>query len=362
MSTAYRPSVPWSNRVSVVEYNPHRQCLITPFLWETKVHVESREHTDAARWGWVNQAPTVPDVDTLTDEDSPLEIPVAWLLQGATDPEGDSLVGLQFTSLDFTGGVFTFNSLGGDTLIVDSTYDLSSVSVISYLPEAHYFGTLSQQFRVIDAQGQVSELVTFTLEVTSVNDPPSAFFFESLDEDTLHWSGGLINPSWTTSLDVEDTVRYTWHLNLRDTVVEVFTDTDTEAFVSLDPGFLNDPGAYVMWVEATDGTTITRTPLRIFEVEDPRITGLFMPSKGRLSVYPNPATTTIQVKIPKDAGSGACLRLLDVQGRELAVWNCTGEEQQKVNLPPGLTSGSYYLLLESRQLPSSRWTVPLYVR
>ena len=104
----------------------------------------------------INDAPAAnPDVAT-TPEDTPVSIPVL-----ANDIDID-------------------NTWAGATLIVSANPShgtavaVSSTGNIVFTPEQNYFGNDSFSYQIKDAQGALSNVVSVTIEVTPVNDPPIA--------------------------------------------------------------------------------------------------------------------------------------------------------------------------------------------
>ncbi|HAA11536.1 MAG TPA: hypothetical protein DCE41_07490 [Cytophagales bacterium] len=295
-----------------------------------------------------NQGPLVDDVDTLTQEDTPIDFPIGLFTSTANDPEGDLIDRIEFTSIP-RNGVWTFGDLFGDTLQEDSIYPLSEISVVSYLPKAHFWGDEELDFRLFDVNNNPSNSATFTLVVEEVNDPPGRFQIIELDDDTLRWSGQSFTVRWSESeeVDLGDTIRYTWFVNLRDSLVQVVAGTNEGVSINLDASFLDDPDVFLMWVEASDGEDITRSANKIFKVINPAITGLDEFNDSNLLVYPNPAVRQVRIEIPHDLIAEPTLQLFNPSGQVVGTWIPAhdGVKMMDLTLPNALASGWYTLKL-----------------
>jgi hypothetical protein len=114
----------------------------------------------------VNDAPVGVDDSYTIDEDTSLNLPAPGLLSNDYDVDGDSI------SLDF----LTYPQHGW--------FVLGSTGYFNYNPFDDWYGTDSFTYRVYDGMAY-SGVVTVTITVTSVNDPPVAVDdYIDIDEDT----------------------------------------------------------------------------------------------------------------------------------------------------------------------------------
>jgi large repetitive protein len=120
-----------------------------------------------------NPAPTASNDNAITNEDTPVAIPV---LANDTDPDGDPLTVTNATALNGTVAI----GPGG---------------VLTYTPNANYFGTDTITYRISDGNGG-SSTATVTVTVNPVNDPPVAVNdIATTNEDTPVVIGVLANDS-----------------------------------------------------------------------------------------------------------------------------------------------------------------------
>ncbi|MDA2895523.1 cadherin-like domain-containing protein, partial [Mycolicibacterium sp. BiH015] len=108
----------------------------------------------------VNAVPVaVNDTKTLS-EDTPRTFTVADLLWNDTDPDKPG------------GDVLSFHSVSA---AVNGTVTLNTDGTITFTPTTNYNGTASFTYKVKDTAGAISaNSATVTLNVTPVNDPPTA--------------------------------------------------------------------------------------------------------------------------------------------------------------------------------------------
>ncbi|MEL6537935.1 MAG: Ig-like domain-containing protein [Bacteroidota bacterium] len=306
-----------------------------------------------------NQGPVAVDIDTVIQEDTPIDFPIDLFTESATDPEGDDIDRIVFTDIP-QNGVWTFGDLFGDTLQENLVYTLSDISLISYLPKAHFWGDEEIDFQLIDIEGNSSNTATFKLVVEEVNDPPGRFQIIDLDDDTLRWSGQVFTVRWNEAeeVDVGDTITYTWFVNLRDTLIEVEAKENLAINVALDQVFLEDADVFLMWVEASDGEDISRSPNKIFKVVNPAVTGLVDHFVSNLQVYPNPAVRHVRVEKPADLFSSPTLRLYNSLGQLVGTWVPAYDmsDSMDLTLPNLITSGWYTLELSGINANGSMMT------
>ena len=105
----------------------------------------------------VNDPPTGTNDGYSTDEDTTLTVPAPGLLANDHDVDGDTLV-LQFPTSPLHAASFTISADGS----------------FSYTPAANYHGPDSFTYRVSDGHGGLSDPVTVSITVNSVNDAPTA--------------------------------------------------------------------------------------------------------------------------------------------------------------------------------------------
>ncbi|MFX0054309.1 MAG: Ig-like domain-containing protein, partial [Candidatus Hermodarchaeota archaeon] len=114
----------------------------------------------------VNDAPVGVDDSYTIDEDTSLVLPAPGVLANDYDVDGDAI------SLDF------------QTYPQHGTWAIGSNGFFNYYPPANWYGTDSFTYRVYDGT-EYSEVVTVTIIVNPVNDPPVAVDdYVVTDEDT----------------------------------------------------------------------------------------------------------------------------------------------------------------------------------
>ncbi len=124
-----------------------------------------------------NDAPTANDDTYATLEDTPLTVAAPGVLGNDDDVEGDPLTAVLQTGP--TNGMVTLNLDGSFT----------------YTPTANYNGPDS--FTYLASDGALSDTATVSIDVTSVNDPPSvnAGNDQTVDEgETVTFMGSYIDP------------------------------------------------------------------------------------------------------------------------------------------------------------------------
>jgi len=326
--------------------------------WQWVANPETNQITGTVSYtvSLPNQGPEVLDVDTVVQEDTPIDFPISVFTSSASDPEGDLIEQIVFTDIP-QNGIWTFGDLFGDTLQEDSAYFISNISVISYLPEAHFWGDEEIEFQLWDDKGNVSNTATFKLEVQEVNDPPGRFQFIELEDDTLRWRGQSFTVRWSESeeVDLGDTIMYTWFVNLRDTLIQVSAGTNEGLSTNLDASFLLDPDVFLMWAEASDGEDVMRTSSKIFKIINPAVTGVGDFGESTLLVYPNPAVRQVRVELPADLISEPTIQLFNPLGQLVGAWvpAMQRDKMMDLTLPSALTSGWYTLKLSGKNAQGS---------
>lgn len=181
----------------------------------------------------VNDAPTAVSEAYFTDEDTPFTVLAsAGLLQNDDDLDGDALSPVIDTQP--TGGALVVATNGG----------------FSYTPNANFEGSDAFTYHATDGT-ESSSVVTVTVDVTAVNDAPSAPVGvspaggESVSDDELVFT-------WSAASDVDgDAVTYRLEI-LRGGLL--FAQASSNTTSGTIPGGL-DKGDYTWRVLANDGAT-----------------------------------------------------------------------------------------------------------
>jgi VCBS repeat-containing protein len=109
----------------------------------------------------VNDPPTPQDGTGVTPEDTPMTVPVGFVLSNDTDPDGDALQAIEFTQPDpGTGSA----SCPGVPPYANST-------LCTFTPAPNFVGETTFEYTVTDPGGLVAT-ATITVVVTPVNDAP----------------------------------------------------------------------------------------------------------------------------------------------------------------------------------------------
>jgi uncharacterized delta-60 repeat protein len=133
----------------------------------------------------VNDAPIADDDVYATDEDTTLIIlPADGVLKNDTDPENDSLTATR------------------DSSPASGTLDFHDDGTFSYEPAANYTGPVTFTYHATDGELD-SDIVTVTINVGAVNDPPVA------NDQSISTPEDIVEDITLTALDIDgDTLTY----------------------------------------------------------------------------------------------------------------------------------------------------------
>ncbi|WP_448600100.1 cadherin-like domain-containing protein [Thermoleptolyngbya sp.] len=117
----------------------------------------------------VNDPPVDDDESITVDEDTPYVSSIGYLLQNATDVDGDSLT---ITNFQIAGNPTVFPAGSLAFILGVGTVKVDANGRLSFTPAANYNGTVPTiTYTVSDGQGG-TDTSTVSIVVTPVNDPP----------------------------------------------------------------------------------------------------------------------------------------------------------------------------------------------
>lgn len=239
-----------ANRTIVVTPAPNQSGSATITLTVTDADGGTTTETFVVTVNPVNDPPVAVNDTYTTTEDTTLTIsnPSAGVLANDSDPENEALT---------TVLVLAPNS-GQLVLNADGTF--------TYTPALNFTGSVTFQYRARDASGALSEIATVTINVTGVNDPPTAtadgYTVATGNTLTVSAANGVLandaDPDAGTTLTavlVSSTSNGTLTLNADGSFTYVpnpgFTGTDSFTYRASDGELQSDPVTVTIAVSAT---------------------------------------------------------------------------------------------------------------
>ncbi|MHA7630440.1 Ig-like domain-containing protein [Corallococcus sp. M7] len=174
----------------------------------------------------------------------------------------------------------------------------------TYVPAPDVAGSDSFTFRVSDGELR-SAVVTVSLELTGVNDPPSVPALVAPAEDTVV-TGGRVTFQWAASKDVDgDAIVYDLELLQAGTRLRQYRTAETTWALVADEAL--PVGSYSWRVTAVDpaGASSAASPERGFRVEDTAPTDAGTDDAGTADAgQPDAGPTGDEKPLPSDSGCG----------------------------------------------------------
>lgn len=152
-----------------------------------------------ARYESQNNAPTLLNGSVSGNEDSTLAFTSTDFNNNFDDPDGDSLIQVQITSLPANGSLL----LNGSPVAANDLIPIASIGNLTFEPVADWFGSSSIGWNGFDGIDYAAAAATMTLTINPVNDAPS--FTRGTDQTILEDAGQQKVAGWATGMNLGPT-------------------------------------------------------------------------------------------------------------------------------------------------------------
>jgi hypothetical protein len=228
-----------------------------------------------------------------------------------------------FNDIEDAGNMIYSITMNGNSGLVNVSIDTDNMLDIGFIENAHGIAAV-----VIQAMDNGGALIadTFSVEVNSVEDVPSAFNLLTPVDGSLVSNPSAIDFIWETSTDGDgDAVTYSVVIEGHglDTMMTGFS---VASMVFNGESLFTADSTYNWYVIATDGDDSKLSTMFSFKIS---LTAVHDPYTlvGSIEAYPNPFNNNVTINYTLKADSKVTLKILNFLGQELATLK--NEEQAK---------------------------------